>query len=224
MIAAIDMESEAVAFASTENREQKFSFCALGLESYGTAYHQQFGIQLSSLPGVTMELDRVTRAFKRWNAETQLHVDATRQMLIAALKQSSVIHIAAHASEDTIYLADGPFTTTELTALEISEIRCRLIVLSVCDAANVKNTEISLSYELVRRGINLIGSVKPIDDILAKLFFAELYKNWLPKPGAQGIELATAIRVAAEAMPAEAQGQLDELVLYGDPTLQFIFQ
>jgi CHAT domain-containing protein len=152
---------------------------------------------------------------------------ADRAALLAALRERDIVHVAAHAEHDFILLSDGPFTVSDFSILKPPEIRCRLIVLSACSGGLIKNPNASLAFQFVSRGMNMIGSTDPLDDFLAKLFFGDLYRAWLPGRRSGGVELATAIRQAAEALRHDNEAprtELDALLLYGDPTLHFDFR
>lgn len=194
------------------------AFTAVGFTPEGAG-------SLATLPAMNDELTACAAVFQRWGAQSHIDRWATIEALGAALTNADIVHVAAHAEADRIYLSDGEFTVADLQRLPTDDLRCRLLVLSACHAGTASTHE-SLALALVRSGINTIGAVDPLDDIAAKLFFKDLYGALLPERGAMGISIAAAVQEASARLAHDAPAEmtvLDPLVLYGDPTLHLHF-
>jgi hypothetical protein len=188
-----------------------------------------------ALPMARSEVEAVGACFERWGANVSLHPDdASSLEFAAALRLADVVHVSAHANFDRILLADGPFTTEALSALDLNSCRCRLLVLSACEAGNLGQKH-ALLWTLVRFGINVIAATRPVHDYTCKIFFEQLYAALLPTRRAQGIDLAEAIRTAVETTSSVLQSSFDPkdigriqssfdqtigaFMIFGDPSL-----
>jgi CHAT domain-containing protein len=81
---------------------------------------------------------RLENIFERWGAHVSVRsANATAVDFESALREADIVHISAHANYDRILLADGPFTTENLSALNLAACRCRLLVLSACEAGDL---------------------------------------------------------------------------------------
>lgn len=144
-----------------------------------------------------------------------------------------MVHLAAHAAFDRLFLEDGPFTADDLAFLPLSQCRCRLLVLSACEAGNMDNPA-ALLWNFVLAGINVIAASRPAYDHICRIFFGELYLALLPTRKAAGVELGEAIRLAIDrsrlrlsALPGfldDNKGNMFDytvgsFLLFGDPSL-----
>jgi hypothetical protein len=204
-----------------------------GLACSQTPGHQTVLINAAS------EVREVTSRFKRWGADlvlppsvigngVQTYDKATVADLRHAFEQADIIHVATHGTPESLWLADGRFTAAELETI-YPKLRCRLLVLSACEAGALGDSSVALVYALVGAGINVLAATKPVDDAVCAAFFVELYGALLPARRAAGVVLADAIRQASEACsrrfatgPAQAAwlSTVNSFMLYGDPTLQ----
>ncbi len=186
------------------------------------------------LPMAGPEVEAVGNRFRTWGATVDVFVEGVnRSQFVQALRESDVVHLAAHAAFDRLFLADGPFTADDLTALNLSQCRCRLLVLSACEVGSMDNPA-ALLWSFVLAGINVIAASRPAYDHICRVFFGELYSALLPTRRAAGIELGEAIRLAIDtsrrriaALPDfldDTKGSMfDDTVgsfmLFGDPSL-----
>ena len=142
-----------------------------------------------------------------------------------------MVHAAVHATADGLDLRDG---ILRADMLDGEPVRCRLLVLSACDAADIRMPDAFL-WAALGRGINVIAAMAPVNDFVCSVFFPQLYSALLPRRQFGGISLAEAIARGAasnqrnfQAM-AERTGNrdaasrwqqtVDSFVLYGDPSL-----
>jgi hypothetical protein len=191
---------------------------------------------LPLLPSVASELASVERSFRRWGATIRCRTtDARRNDVVEGLQAAEIVHVAAHSTPGAIYLKDGPLDHSVLTSLCTQPLRCRLLVLSSCEAGRL-DQQGSLVYHLVRRGVNVVASLAPVNDDVCVMFFEDFYAALLPSRAAQGIDLGASIRLAAASckkrlqemrkttpttMPIEQwMATVDSFALYGDPTIQ----
>jgi CHAT domain len=176
---------------------------------------------------VRPELEEIEASFRRLRAEI-LPQGETPADLVNALCQADVVHVAAHATLTEIALRGGAFTASLLTDEMVRQTRCRLLILSACSAGRTIPGEPSLVWPLIRAGVNVIGSIEPLDDTIARRFFPIVYKRFLPINTADGPNLSEAIARASAEMEqifgvssdAPWRNYLNRLVLYGNPTLR----
>jgi hypothetical protein len=200
----------------------------------GLAHSKDDGIH-GSLPMARGEVTALAERFRKWGAEVEMYENnATKQDFGEALKQAEIVHVAAHASYDRILMADGPYTVAELSKLDLSSSKCRLLLLSACEAGEMEE-KTALLWELVLAGINVIAARRPVHDHICRIFFGEFVNALLPTRQAVGIEVADAIRSAvinSRKRLAKISGGVDDevmvtfthtvdsFVLFGDPTLR----
>jgi hypothetical protein len=211
---------------ATIARERSLRFC--GLRCAASPGMERLG-------AVDGEVAAVTKLFRAWGAAVdQIDSDATIAEVGIALSTADVVHIAAHATGSGILLADGVFDASRLAASFGPNIRCKLLVLSACEAGKVDDDH-SLVYNLVLSGVNVIASLSLVGDRATLALFEEFYRALLPRRSAQGVELAEAARSAGAECArrlgdAEAalRGQdqrgtwktsIDAFMLYGDPSV-----
>jgi HEAT repeat protein len=192
------------------------------------------------LEAVNGEIDTVTACFSRWGASVYCsQYSASVSSVCKGLMNADVIHVAAHATTAGIVLQDGLLSTTELTNEFVSTLRCRLLVLSGCEAGRLSEDD-SFVYTLVQAGVNVIAAVDFVKDQACRTFFEEFYAALLPGRKAEGIELGAAIRKAADACAnrfGEVEASLqfhgdverwkksvNSFILYGDPTIHLDLQ
>lgn len=193
------------------------------------------------LANADLEVREVARTFKVWGANVitkeskSAHTNATVEDLKYALKSADIVHVAAHATAEEIHMTDGTFSVDSLRRLG-KTLRCRLLVLSACNAGDLGGANASLVYQLVNRDVNVIASVKPARDSVCDMFFRQMYSALLPNRRSTGVPLGDGIRSASEAChryfanakdsPAERDWRpsLDNFMLCGDPTLQLQFR
>jgi hypothetical protein len=173
------------------------------------------------------ELAAIEAAFRRIRADVLPRGESPADLL-NALCEADVVHVAAHASLTEIELRDSAFTASLLTDDLLRRIRCRLLILSACDAGRTAPGQPSIAWPLIRAGVTIIGSLVPIDDTVARRFFPLLYEYFLPVTVADGPRLARAIVRASAALSvifgaganAPWRAYLNNLVLYGNPNLR----
>jgi HEAT repeat protein len=209
-------------------RELRLQFRALGCEK---------APGLEPLSAVMDELELVSRQFRRWGAAVSgVNPNASKADVAAALCEADAVHVAAHANGSGIHLADGTFDIAAFAAQVGTKLRCRILVLSGCEAGQIGDDH-ALVYQLVQGGSTVIASLSPVRDSTCLLLFDALYRSLLPHRQAQGIELAAAIRHAGAecaqrlekvertlalkaAGPAHWRRSLDAFILYGDPSVR----
>ncbi len=118
------------------------------------------------------------------------------------LVEADIVHVATHASPDIIQFSDANFSIGDLKSL--GPLRCRLLVLSACEAASFDQVGMSLAYEFVSRGVNVLASREKVEDRFCEAFFPKLYQSMLPPRTISGDNLGTAIRKAAASWRGEA--------------------
>ena len=144
------------------------------------------------------EAEAVGARFRNWGADVSVREnEASSVDLLGALREADLVHISAHANFDRILLSDGPFTTENLAHIDLAECRCRLLVLSACEAGDL-NQRHALLWMFVKSGINVIAATRPVHDMVCKVLFEEFYTALLPQRQAVGINLASAVRSAVE--------------------------
>jgi CHAT domain/HEAT repeats len=185
-----------------------------------------------NLPSATAEVRAVRQVFQDWGADTEVpHSDAAITDMALALENSDVVHAAVHASSLGLYLRDGVF---DAEALQGRSLRCRLLVLSACDAGDVSLPEAFL-WSALTRGINVVAALTPVDDQVCRVFFSDFYSALLPSRRSAGRSLAEAIRIGAAScrrrfdhaserlgdaqLALPSKRTLDAFVLYGDPSI-----
>lgn len=193
-------------------------------------------LTLGTLNEVEAEIEAVHACFRRWGADSsELNLEATREDVLRAIASADVVHIAAHADPDAIYLANGTITAEDLQPMLVAGQRCRLLVLSACSAGKL-DADFSLVLKLVQSGVNVFASLEEVRDFVTRTFFEQAYAQWLPGARVGGIEFGIALREAADHCQQRFQRashalgihgeshmwhtSIDAFVLYGDPTLQ----
>jgi hypothetical protein len=251
-------------------RRDAIQFAALG------CFHVPGQRQLA---GAAYEVAEVERYFKKTWARVIPHrtnmdtvpktklkqPTATVEDFKKALREADIVHVATHAAADRIFfLKDGVspadhdiFHVDDLNGDDIradkqkgDPIQCRLLVLSVCHAANFKDVEMSLATAFAARGVSVIAALCEVGDDFCAVFFPEVYRFLLPTSRKLGEDLAMAIRLAAlqpsvvakgshrdrDAKEGTAEGTsqrdakvgetsqpnnwLDAFVIFGNPTLR----
>lgn len=204
------------------------------------------GVSCANPPGMARlsapehEIEVVARCHRQWRAEVRPSVvDATIQDLHESLIIADIVHVAAHASAAGVHLRDGFLSGEGLDLGLLSRIRCRLLVLSACDAGRLQRDD-SFAYRLVECGVNIIAAVNPVRDQICRTFFEEFYRALLPSRHVEGVQIGTAIRVAATqcasrsmkleelGMPLPAtqhwKDSVNSFVLYGDPSAHLVLR
>lgn len=190
------------------------------------------GRGLSALPNVQLELVGVGARFKSWGATVDYRLDATAEDFLNALRNSDLVHVAAHATLDGIEFTDRRLCIADVPSSLLAGARCRLLTLSACNAGSITPAASSLTLALVSSGINVIAARVEVDTVVCRAFLEELYAALLPWRKARGIILSDAIRIAVERCRSRfsmfGQGQwqktVDAFVLFGDPTLHLAFR
>jgi hypothetical protein len=190
--------------------------------------------QNGQLPFAQAEALALAAVFSKWGAIS--HVDeqsATSQDFLKAFCSSDVIHIASHATFEQLLFSDRSITATDLNPDVFAASRCKFLVLSACDAADIERPS-ALLWSFVRAGVNVIAAQHRVPDHICRAFFEEMYSAMLPTRHAHGIELAAAIRhaigetrkrfaVLDDKLPNQHDESVDaavnSFVLFGDPTL-----
>lgn len=180
------------------------------------------------------EAQALATVFRRWGALAVVaERPATAADFLRAFRCSDVLHIASHATFEQLLFADRPITVTDLGGDVLTACRCRLLVLSACDAADIEKPS-ALLWAFVQAGVNVIAARRAVPDHICRAFFEQMYGALLPTRRAHGIELATAIRVAIEqtrkrlekvsvnvpaAQDESVNAAVNAFMLFGDPTL-----
>jgi hypothetical protein len=187
----------------------------------------------ATLPAAKSEIEGVGASFKRWGAHVRsLESDACVEDVRQALQNSDVVHISAHATTDQLFLADRPMTAADLDARLLQSMRCRILVLSACNAGDLDHDG-ALVWQLLNAGVNVLAALHRVRDAFCLMFFEELYDAMLPRRRAQGISLAAGIAAAVAACkrrlppppPLEVsllpalEETIDSFIFYGDPSL-----
>lgn len=251
--AATDRSEAAVAEHVTSNSNLKdesshtdFCFAVLG-------YPHEEGTD-DYLEGVLPEAEAVEKLFRKTRARVVSPkcalAGATPEHFKSALKGADIVHVATHASHKEIRFKDGSFGVNDIEALPKAEIRCRLLVLSACKAAEFENIDKSIANHFTFKGVNVLASLQRVDDKLCKYFFPAFYGYWLPRGDrlwrglTSGNDLGSAIRMAAadwmnreevengQRSPSRDLGDtmspvansIDTFILFGDPSLQLRLQ
>ena len=178
------------------------------------------------------EAKTVQKRFRAWGASIVTsgpEVEATASDFLRALSLADFVHLSAHADDSAFEFADRAVRVQDIRGLPTKELRCRLLVLAVCNAADIRNIDRSLVYQLVRNGVNVLAARERIDDRICQVFFEEFYRALLPGRSASGIQLADAIRIAAtvcrDRFTADANADtIGKLILYGDPSIELRLQ
>ena len=170
------------------------------------------------------EVDEIARIFRRWGAAVHNNGVGTAPAVMNALATCEIVHIAAHALPDRLVLSDRALHASDFAT---ADLRCKLLVLSACDAAQLGNQNNSLVMELVRKGVNVIAARASVSDQVCRYFFAEFYRALLPKRGLASVEIGRAISEAvvrcAKLMDGdEWRVDVDSMILFGDPTLKLV--
>jgi hypothetical protein len=212
--------------ATSLPRSREIAFAALG---DGTALPQM------ELYAVREEIDAVSTRFRRWGAVVLTpRPNAKCADLREALMSADVVHVSAHADPDGVYLGDRRMDVGDLDDDLVTRLRCRLLVLSACNAGRLTNC--SFVYRLVASGVNVLAALQPVRDQTCQVFFEEFYKALLPTSGFAGVEIAEAVRSSADACSRRFgnaehvlglsgrkglwRNTLDAFILYGDPSSQ----
>jgi hypothetical protein len=184
------------------------------------------------LPEAVSEIKAISEVFVRWGAHVNLlDRDAKVSDMLAALEHSDVVHAAVHAMPTGLFLQDGFLNAERFRG---GPLRCRLLVLSACEAGDVQVPD-AFIWAALSAGINVLAATKPVDDQVCRVFFSELYSTLLPRRRFGGVRLATAISAAAavcrqryarvalrlkdENLAINWQETVDSFILFGDPSL-----
>ena len=188
-----------------------------------------------ALPMADLEVQAVAKYCRRWGATTEHRADAGRAHFAAALREADVVHVCAHATYDRVDFADGPFTLGDLRGMDLAACRCRLLILSACNAGDLQEGH-ALLWSMVRAGVNVIAATRPVHDFVCSLLFAEFYAALLPRRRGEGVSLADAVRQAVtrtemalaskysatkdwDRIDQSIQDTLASFVIFGDPSL-----
>jgi hypothetical protein len=188
------------------------------------------------------EAEEAARCFSQWRADvTALDRDARVNDLQQALANCDIVHVSAHATAEGIFLADRFMTVADLGTDLLKTIRCRLLVLSACEAGKWESDH-AFVLRLVQWGVNVVAAVRAVNDIWVFRFFGEFYKAFLPseRNQSEGSVFAAAIRATGpklaqiadeqaktfgrEASQYRWQTTVDSFMLYGDPSLRLSFR
>lgn len=192
-----------------------------------------FAPSLPRLLGADEEIDLVERSFRRWGAFVQPATHgASVDDVLKGLTAIDIVHVAAHASGAGIFLQDRFLDLRDIERGGLERLRCRLLVLSACDAGRIED-DYSFVYAMVRSGVNVLAARSSVLDQACVIFFEEFYKALLPSKRAEGIDIGSGIRTAAEVClerfgridvgPLRDQTErqlketIDSFTLFGDP-------
>ncbi|MES2442461.1 MAG: HEAT repeat domain-containing protein [Pseudomonadota bacterium] len=204
------------------------------------------GVACASPPGMAplsapeAEIEAVARCHRRWGADVRPSaIDASIQDLRDSLTGADFVHVAAHASTAGVHLRDGFLGGDGLDADLLARLRCRLLVLSACDAGRLEQDD-SFAYRLVECGVNIIAAINPVRDQICRTFFEEFYNALLPSRRVEGVQIGAAIREAAtrcaarslqleqSGMKSQVTGRwkdsVNSFVLYGDPSAHLVLR
>jgi len=181
-----------------------------------------------TLHDVPYEVGVVAETFRAWGAVVTTREQADVASCVEALRESDVLHVASHASLSGVELADRRMTTADLTEDLLRVVRCRLVVLSACDAGRIEDRNSSFVFRLVCAGVNVLAATNPVDSAVCVAFFQEFYRALLPGRSVGGVRIADAIRTASAACARRFDGHDDydwrqdvnSFILYGDPSLR----
>ncbi len=186
------------------------------------------GTGLPRLGFAAPEAEAVSTVFRRWGARVHLgRHDATTSEVCEALHRADLVHVAAHASPKGIEASDGVVDAGMLDTLKHDAVRCRLLVLSGCQAGGLAAKGRSLVEPLLELGVTVLAGRTEVDDVVCRRFFAAFYHALLPRRRRRSVVLADAIRRAADECDRRfARGRstweetVDGFVLYGSPMLR----
>jgi HEAT repeat protein len=165
--------------------------------------------------------------FESQSSDERSAYNCNRALFLDMLENADIVHIAAHATSSEILLHDEGVGGREIAQLS-QMARCRILVLSCCDAASKNMIASDLIMECIRRGINVIAADDSIDDRVAFAFFDEFYGAFLSKY-TETMPLAACIRLASQACLMRfskvdevkvCEDSLGAFMLYGNPSVK----
>jgi hypothetical protein len=139
-----------------------------------------------------------------------------------ALLGADVVHVLAHGESDKLFEVGVTLgVLEEFLDRNERQLRARLVVFSSCNVGR------ELIIPLVRRGVTVIAPRTELHwDVLISLF-SEFYYHLFPGAVSQGITISEAYLKALKRIPTEileqkyTEGELYNMVVYGDPSLCF---
>ena len=185
------------------------------------------------LRSAAAEIDEVVAVARRWGAATfATAINASIEDFQHALNNADIVHAALHASPEGLFMTDGLVRADAISAG--GDLRCRLLVLSACEAADI-SVPYAFLWAALDRGVNVIAAVRPVNDAVCRVFFSSLYAALLPRRNFAGVSISQAIRAGAAAceeyfdaaaarlgdpsMGTHWKDTVDSFVLFADPTL-----
>lgn len=186
---------------------------------------------LERLQNAPLEATNISSVFQKWGAHVSELSPAVTVDFIEALRSSDIVHVAAHATLNSIEFADRASDADDLTPDVLKSMRCRMLVLSACDAGRLVAGARSTVFELIRAGTNVLAASAAVDTVVCRAFLEEMYHAMLPMRKAENVAVADAVRIAssrcatrfASFIDRDWTSTVDAFVLYGDPSLHLSF-
>lgn len=190
--------------------------------------------------------DLIAERFQVWGASIlwlpdEARVSARAEDFIVALRLADIVHVVAHGEERLLNggekLHGLCFQNRFVTAKDLrspgvlENLRCRLLVLTVCNGGALNARDDSLVFPLVERGVQVVAPPVTLNYPPAIEFFSKFYETLFPRPWAQDYTLVEALRAGGAACVPKGGSDIRKfadrgtstITLYGHPatTLRF---
>ncbi|WP_084150720.1 CHAT domain-containing protein [Azohydromonas australica] len=175
-----------------------------------------FGNPTEDLPEAASEAHAIAT---QWDVSPMLGAAVTRGAVLQALRSGGLVHISGHATfgkfavfNSGLELAGGErLTAGDLFA---ESARCKVLVLSACDAALqhcTRNGELlGFPSAATAAGIEtLVAARWPVDDEAARVFMLEFHRALCERRGVRPADVAIALRQAASRLRDAGWDRLD---------------
>ena len=177
------------------------------------AVEEPWPVRGSSLPGASSEAQAAISAFGSRTCHLR-HEDATRDAVVAGLREATVVHLVCHGYADLdrplqsgmVLAGDILLTVEQLFGLRFES---RLAVLSACDAGlpgtELPDEVVSLPTGLLQAGVaGVVAPLWAVPDERTMLLMVGFYQRWRQ----EGQEPAEALRQAQRWLRDSTNGEL----------------
>jgi hypothetical protein len=181
------------------------------------------------IPMRDLIVNRTLEAFRGSGFQTRgTPINATRADLVAALKESDICLVVAHAKDGSFRFAESDFGSAEWRELHGS-VQCRFLIVVGCGLGDLATPSNPLLFDVLRQGVTCLACTQAEQDVwVAMQLLPRFCAEWR-RGRTSGPTVALALRRAAASIlssadAANAKGEINSYVLLGTPTLQLAFR
>jgi hypothetical protein len=155
-------------------------------------------------------------------------VEATREDLIAALKESDVCLIVGHARDGSFLFKNSKFGSADWRELGDS-VQCQFMILVGCGLGDLATTESPLLFDVLKKGVTCLACTSAKQNVGIAWNLLPLFCREWRQGRTRGPTIAEALRKAADSVSQstdnpDTKNEINSYVILGTPTLRLAFR